>query len=92
MVVISFVGCCGALKNVRMLLVLYSTILLLVLLAEIGLGIYAGVFTSNLRQNLSPALKLSIQNQYMGDMTNKSIASVAWDAIMFNVNASKTNE
>lgn len=85
MLVISFVGCCGALKNIKCLLVFYSSILLLVLLTEIGLGIYAGVFASNLKQNLTPALKQSIQDQYMGDMPNKSMTSVAWDAVMYNV-------
>jgi hypothetical protein len=85
MLIISFIGCCGALKNIRCLLGFYSVILLMVLLSEIGLGIYAGVFASNFKQNLSTALLLSIKNDYMGDMTNKSISSVAWDAVMYNV-------
>ncbi len=48
----------------------------MVLLSEIGLGIYAGVFASNFKQNLSTALLLSIKNDYMGDMTNKSMTLI----------------
>jgi len=91
MLIISFLGCCGALKNIKFLLVFYSFILLLILLAEIGLGIYAGVFGSNLKQNLTPVLLSSIQDEYMGDMSNKSLSSVAWDAIMYNVQCCGVN-
>ena len=87
MLIISFIGCCGALKNIRCLLGFYSVILAMVLLTEIGFGIYAGVFASNFKQNLSSVLLLSIKNDYMGDMPNKSITSVAWDAVQYNVSS-----
>jgi len=91
MLIISFIGCCGALKNIRCLLGFYSVILAMVLLTEIGFGIYAGVFASNFKQNLSSVLLLSIKNDYMGDMPNKSITSVAWDAVQYNVHCCGVN-
>ena len=83
--IISFMGCCGAWKNVRCLLGFYSTVLLILLLAEIAIGILVGAFTNNLKGLISPALKDSIKYNYMGDMQNKTMASVAWDAVMYNV-------
>lgn len=84
MLLISFLGCCGALKQVRCLLGLYSTVLLLVLLAEIGIGIFAGVYSGQLRELLAPQLKKNIIKEYTGDSQNKSIASIGWDVIMLN--------
>lgn len=85
MLMISFMGCCGALKQVKCLLGFYSTILLVLLLAEIAIGIFAAVYSTKFRDLLTPFLRQSIRDQYMGDMANKSVVSVAWDAIMYNV-------
>ena len=85
MLLISFMGCCGAMKKVRCLLGLYSTVLLILLLAEIGIGIFAGVYSGKLRDLLAPQLKKNIEKEYMGDASNKTIASIGWDTIMFNV-------
>ncbi|RNA36849.1 tetraspanin-18-like isoform X1 [Brachionus plicatilis] len=84
MFLISFLGCCGALKKVKCLLGLYSTILLLILLAEIAIGIFAAVYSSKFKGVITKALKDSIRDQYMGEMFNKTLGSVAWDAVMFN--------
>lgn len=84
MLLISFLGCCGALKQVRCLLGLYSTVLLIVLLAEIGIGIFSGVYSGQLKSLLEPQLKRSIVKQYMGDSENKTIASIGWDTVMLN--------
>lgn len=78
-------GCCGALKQVKCLLGMYSLILLLVLLAEIAVGVFAAVYSAKLKEVLTPFLKQSIKTQYMGDMQNKTLTSIAWDAIMYNV-------
>ena len=83
---ISFMGCCGACKNVRCLLGFYSSFLLLLLVIEIGVGIFVGVFTPFIKELISPFLELTIQYQYMGDMYNRTIISVVWDEIMYNVN------
>ena len=85
MFLISFMGCCGALKQIKCLLGMYSLILLLLLLAEIGIGIFAAVYSVKLKEVLTPLLKESIRTQYSGDMQNKTLVSVAWDALMYNV-------
>lgn len=85
MLLISFLGCCGACKQVKCLLGMYSTILLLILLAEIAIGVFVAVYASKLKDILTPVLKQSIKDNYMGDMSNKTLASIAWDAIMYNV-------
>jgi len=84
MLMISFMGCCGALKQAKCLLGFYSTILLGLLLAEIGIGIFAAVYSAKFRDLVTPLLRQSINDQYMGDMSNKSVVSVAWDAVMYN--------
>lgn len=90
MLLISFMGCCGALKQAKCLLGFYSTILLGLLLAEIGVGIFAAVYSAKFRDLVTPLLRQSINDQYMGDMSNKSVVSVAWDAVMYNVIATNT--
>lgn len=87
MLIIAFLGCFGALRNARCLLGFYSTILLLLLLAEIGIGIFAAVFSVQFMNTLTPLLQTSIKNEYSGDSANKSITSVAWDAVMYNVSS-----
>jgi len=84
MIFISFLGCCGSLKEVRCLLCLYGFVLLLILIAEIGVGIFAGVYSGKLKELLAPQLQRNIQSEYMGDYQNKTIASIGWDAIMLN--------
>jgi hypothetical protein len=54
-------------------------------MAEIGIGIFAAVYSVKLKEVLTPLLKESIRTQYSGDMQNKTLVSVAWDALMFNV-------
>jgi hypothetical protein len=85
MFIVSFLGCYGALRQIKCMLGMYGIVLLLVLLAEIGIGIFAAVYTAQLKEVLVPALKTSIKDQYMGDMPNKTLASIAWDAVMYNV-------
>jgi hypothetical protein len=85
MLLISFMGCCGALSLVKCLLGFYSTILLLLLIAEIGIGIFAGVYSGQLKQLLAPQLKNNLNAQYAGDSPNKTLASIGWDTIMLNV-------
>jgi hypothetical protein len=85
MLAISFLGCCGAFRNYRCLLGFYSFILLVLLLAAVGMGIFAAVFAGKLRDLLTPVLQQSIQNSYLGDMSNKTLTSIAWDAVMYNV-------
>jgi hypothetical protein len=85
MLLISFLGCCGACRQVKCLLGLYSSFLLVVLLAEIGAGILFAVYSAQLKTMLTPFLQNSIKTKYMGhDAQNKTLASIAWDAVMYN--------
>ena len=80
-------GCCGAWKRVRCLLGMYATILLIILLIEIVIGVLIAVFSSKLTSLITPILLGTIQYGYTGDMSNKTLYSVAWDAVMYNVNS-----
>ena len=82
---ISFLGCCGALNKVKSLLGIYSFILLIVLLSHVALIVSIGVYSTNLKDILTPFFRGSIRKHYMGDMRNKSLSSIAWDAVMFNL-------
>jgi len=84
MLLISFMGCCGALVQIKCLLGLYSTILLMLLLAEIGIGIFAGVYSGKLKSILAPQLQNNLNANYAGDSVNKTGASIGWDIIMYN--------
>jgi hypothetical protein len=59
--------------------------LLIVLLAEIGLGIFVAVYSNRFKSMIVPTLKESLKNEYYGDMQNRTIVSIAWDAVMYNV-------
>jgi hypothetical protein len=92
MVIISFLGCCGAFMQVRCLLIMYGTILLLILLAEIGIVIFAAVFTGKFKDTITPLLQKSIEDNYVGvDSDTKPVISLAWDAIMYNAECCGVN-
>ncbi len=63
----------------------YALILLIILLAEIAFGIFAAVYAAKLKSVLSAQLDDSIKLNYYGDMSNKTLVSIAWDVIMYNV-------
>lgn len=63
----------------------YSIILLIVLLAEIGLGIFTAVYSNKFKSVIEPTLTESIKYEYYGEMQNGTIVSIAWDVIMYNV-------
>lgn len=58
---------------------------MVILLAEIAFGIFAAVYANKFREFISPTLEASIKYEYYGDMSNKTIVSIAWDVIMYNV-------
>ena len=51
--VISFIGCCGAARESRCLLNTYSIILILLLAAQIGIGVYAFVHRGRVDEDLT---------------------------------------
>jgi len=84
MFLISFMGCCSAIKHIRFALVVYSLVLLFLLLTEIGVGIFSAIYANKFKDYLSPTLKDSIKYEYYGDMQNKTGISISWDSIMYN--------
>ena len=61
----------------------------MILLAEIALGIFAAVNAKKFRASITPRLESSIKYEYYGDMPNKTIVSIAWDVVMYNVRLKK---
>lgn len=64
--VIGFVGCCGALKQARPLLVIYAILLILIFVLEIAGGIYAAVKKDDVIKSLQKGLQKSMTNSYGG--------------------------
>ncbi|CAF0844029.1 unnamed protein product [Didymodactylos carnosus] len=88
LLVLGFLGCCGAMKQVRCMLTLYSFIIGAIILAEVALTIYFVAFQSNFKDQFVPKLQQSISQNYAGPpiMGNKpGVVSLAWDFIMFNL-------
>lgn len=55
--IISFLGCCGAWKEIKFLLGLYAIILLLILIAEVAAFVVVIVFRNKVEAKLKEALK-----------------------------------
>jgi len=79
--VIGFVGCCGALKQNRPLLVIYIILLLLIFILEISCGIFAAVKKDDVIASLEKGFQESMEKSY-GDLAtpaNKGLTeSVDW--------------
>ncbi len=57
----------------------------MILLAEIAFGVFASIYAKRFREFITPTLESSIKYEYYGDMSNKTIVSIAWDVVMYNV-------
>jgi len=64
--VIGFLGCCGAIKQNRPLLVVYTILLLLIFILEIAGGIYAAVKKDDVIKSLQDGFQETITNSYGG--------------------------
>lgn len=51
LLVLSFMGCCGALRENHCMLVTYGTLLLAIMLVEVGLGVLAVVYRYKVMTN-----------------------------------------
>ncbi|KAL1245820.1 Tetraspanin-1 [Trichinella spiralis] len=79
--VIAFLGCCGAMKEWRPLLVLYSICLMIILAVEIAAAIYAAVNRTNLEVSTKLLMYESIKD-YNGSSSSANGIRAAWDSIM----------
>ena len=85
LVLFCFTGCYGLFNKVKCILEIYSLILLLGLVIYIGITILFIFYSAKMKQIIIPFLKENINSNYMGDMKNKTLTSIAWDALMFNI-------
>jgi CD63 antigen len=60
--IIAFLGCCGAIKENKCMLYTYSTLLVLILLVEIGVGIAAFVLKGELKDVVTKHMNEGIAN------------------------------
>uniref|UniRef100_A0A5S6R5D5 Tetraspanin n=1 Tax=Trichuris muris TaxID=70415 RepID=A0A5S6R5D5_TRIMR len=79
--IIAFLGCCGAMKEWRPLLVLYSICLMIILAVEIAAAIYAGVNRTNLEASTKMLMHESVKD-YNGTTSSANGVRAAWDSIM----------
>uniref|UniRef100_A0AAF5PLR6 Tetraspanin n=1 Tax=Wuchereria bancrofti TaxID=6293 RepID=A0AAF5PLR6_WUCBA len=86
-IVVSFMGCCGAAKEWRLLLCCYATCLMVILATQIAAAIYAvmhsHMFAQDFRQILKASLKLYNGTDTTSRMSDDTVLmKAAWDKIM----------
>jgi len=79
--VISFLGCCGACLDSKCLLTMYSIFLIIVLSLEIAAVVYAVVARTKFEEESEHLMVSSIKDLY-GVGGNTSVATVSWNAVM----------
>ncbi|CAF3530434.1 unnamed protein product [Rotaria socialis] len=86
---IGFLGCCGAIKTFRFLHLIYAIIIGGIILAEIGLVIYFAIYENRFKSNFVNNLKESIVYNYVGtlidNVTSTNPISISWDFLQFNL-------
>jgi hypothetical protein len=89
LLVIGFLGCCGAIKGFRFLHVLYAVIIGAIIVAEIAIVVAFIAYQNDFRSELVMKLKHSITKFYAGTPINNSTAnnsvSLSWDFAQFNL-------
>lgn len=92
LVVIGFLGCCGAMKQVKIFLVLYAIVIGIIIAIEIGVTIYFVAFKSKFEDQVIKQLQTAVKEKYQGP--NKLIKggedkpntfTIAWDLISYNL-------
>jgi len=91
LLIIGFLGCCGAMKQVKLFLTCYAIIIALIIIVEVAFTIYFVVFQSKFKDQFVPKLRESLQKSYEGPLgltefsdKKPSPVSLAWDFIMYN--------
>ena len=92
LLIIGFLGCCGAMKQVKVFLTCYAIIVAIIIIIEVAFTIYFVVFKSKFEAEFVPRLTDSLQKTYEGPLgligenqKKPSPVSLAWDFIMYNV-------
>ncbi|CAF1307029.1 unnamed protein product [Adineta ricciae] len=92
LVIIGFLGCCGAMKQVKLFLILYAIIIGFIIIFEVAITIYFTAFRSKFEDQIKPKLKDAIRDLYEGPLgliSNTNVSkpgslSIAWDFLMYN--------
>jgi len=79
--VIAFLGCCGAVKEWRPMLVLYAIFLMVILAVEIAAAIYAAVNRTSFETEIQNGMEQSLRVYGGEDSVNNNVR-YAWDAMM----------
>lgn len=76
---IGFLGCCGAMKQNKCLLGLYAFFLIIILIVELAAIIIAAVFQGKVQDELKDFLKKNINTTYEGKIDTKEEFSLGLD-------------
>jgi len=85
--VLGFIGCCGALCESQCLLATFSTIMIILLLVQIAAAIFAFVFKDNMKGDL---FKTSLEKSYTEATTNQNTCD-AWKLMQDSLKCCGTN-
>jgi len=89
LLLIGFLGCCGAIKGFRFLHIIYAIIIGAIILAEIAIIIVFVVYQNRFKTEFVTKLQTSIEKYYIGTSINNSTSvnsiSLAWDFVQFNL-------
>ncbi|XP_040183989.1 CD82 antigen [Rana temporaria] len=82
--IMGFLGCLGAVNEVRCLLALYFIFLLLILIAQVAVGVFIYFQRDQLKNEMSTVLDNLIETYNPEDDENKN-AEITWDYIQHNL-------
>ncbi|CAF1209218.1 unnamed protein product [Rotaria sordida] len=89
LIIIGFLGCCGAIKGFRFLYVLYAIIIGAIIIAEIIILTICRIYYNRFKTELLSKLQESIAKYYVGTPINNSTfvnsISFSWDFVQFNL-------
>ncbi|XP_013385776.1 tetraspanin-18 isoform X2 [Lingula anatina] len=80
--VIGFLGCCGAVKEWRPLLVLYAILIGIIFIIEITGGVLAVVFNGRVQTEVKTYLTGTIKDKFDGKLNTSEPISLAWNYAM----------
>ncbi|OCT84957.1 hypothetical protein XELAEV_18023118mg [Xenopus laevis] len=83
LVLLGFLGCCGAQKESKCLLLIFFTIILIIFIAEVAGAVVALVYSNLAESILGPLLKPVLQNDY-GSNSKPDVTKI-WNATMENL-------
>jgi len=83
--IIGFLGCCGAIKEVRILLIIYSVVVILIFILEIAGGAYAYTKRDEVEKKLTEGLQKGVTTEYGKDDTASKGMTKAIDWFQENV-------